>query len=88
MRNAIVSLAFSTLFSMTSMGLSQTIVENPAKPDNPLAGRVVIDVCVGQCNGRHRAPFYHRLSRLTSAADLVDARPAFDIVCPEAGDTR
>ncbi len=41
MRNAIVSLAFSTLFSMTSVGLSQTIVENPAKPDNPRAGRVV-----------------------------------------------
>jgi hypothetical protein len=41
MRNAAVSLAFIALFLMTSTGLSQTIIENPAKPDNPRAGRVV-----------------------------------------------
>lgn len=41
MNKAFVPLIAGVLFSMTSPALPQTIVENPAKPDNPRAGRVV-----------------------------------------------
>ncbi|GEM_PF-4826307 len=41
MRNAIVPLIAGILLALTSPALPQSIVENPAKPDNPRAGRVI-----------------------------------------------
>jgi len=41
MRRAAFVIAFLTLVLASSLAVAQTIIENPAKPDNPRAGRVV-----------------------------------------------
>jgi parvulin-like peptidyl-prolyl isomerase len=40
-KNAIVPLIAGILFAIASPAFPQMIIENPAKPDNPRAGRVV-----------------------------------------------
>ena len=41
MRKIAFVIAFLTLVLASSLAVAQTIIENPAKPDNPQAGRTV-----------------------------------------------